>query len=128
MNISKLYGSILPVSGDFSDLSTFDFAGVYVLYDENNEDEIVYVGCSYSRTIKERLAQYKRPKDTGNSLLKRILEVDYNCDIKVASKTQINQAIKYIKSLRIIAIPHSDLETSLIQKCDPKYNDKSKLR
>lgn len=128
MNISNLYGSILPVSGNFSDLSTFDFAGVYILYDKYNEDEIVYVGCSYSRIIKERLAQYKRPKDTGNSLLKRILEVDYNCDIKSASQTQINQAIKYIKSLRIIAIPHSDLETSLIQNCDPKYNDKSKLR
>lgn len=128
MNISNLYGSSLPVSGDFSDLRKFDFAGVYILYDEHNEDEIVYVGCSYSRIIKKRLAQYKYPKDKGNSLLKRILKVDYNCDIKSASQTQINQAIEYIKSLRIIAIPHSDLETSLIQKCDPKYNDKSKLR
>lgn len=128
MNISNLYGSFLPVSGDFSDLSTFDFPGVYILYDENNGDEIVYIGCSYSRIIKERLAQYKRPKDSGNSLLMRILKVDYNSDIKTASKLQIDQAIEYIKSLKIIAIPHNDLETSLIQKCDPKYNDKSKLR
>jgi excinuclease UvrABC nuclease subunit len=128
MNISSLYGNILPVSGNFGDLSVFDFSGVYILYNENQEDEIVYIGSSYSRKIKKRLAQYTQPNDSGNSLLKRILKVDYNCDIKSASQTKINQAIEYIKSLRIIAIPHSDLETSLIQNCDPKYNDKSKLR
>ena len=55
MNISSLYGNILPVSGNFGDLSVFDFSGVYILYNENQEDEIVYIGSSYSRKIKKRL-------------------------------------------------------------------------
>lgn len=128
MNISSLYGNILPVSGNFGDLSVFDFSGVYILYDENQEDEIVYIGSSYSRKIKKRLAQYTQPNDSGNSLLKRILKVDYNYDIKTASDEKINRAIDYIQSLSIIAIPHNDFETALIQKYNPKYNDKSKLR
>ena len=47
-------------------MSVFDYRGVYILYD--SDDEIVYVGSAYVRPIKERLKQYLSEKDTGNSL------------------------------------------------------------
>ena len=50
MKIEDLFLNINnPVYGDFSDLSKFDFNGVYIIYDK---DEVVYVGSAYARKIK----------------------------------------------------------------------------
>ncbi len=70
MKIEDLFLNINnPVYGDFSDLSKFDFNGVYIIYDK---DEVVYVGSAYARKIKKRLKQYISPTDTGNTLGKTV--------------------------------------------------------
>lgn len=60
------------IEGDFSNLTNFNYPGVYVLYDIDNN--IIYAGNSYFATIKKRLEQYLRPKDSGNTLAKNIVK------------------------------------------------------
>lgn len=118
MKISELTEKI-TAKGNFSDLNIFDFQGVYILYDSN--DEIVYIGSSYGRTIRKRLMQYLRVKDTGNSLGKSIQE-----DLQISkgnnSNVELEDAIEVIKKYNILAIEHHDLEYHLISKAEPKYN------
>lgn len=97
--------------GNFSDLSVFDYRGVYILYD--SDDEIVYVGSAYVRPIKERLKQYLSEKDTGNSLGNSIARE--LCKEK-------KDAVEIIKKLNIIAIKNLSLEYILMEKINPKYN------
>ena len=49
------------INADFVNLKTTDelnVCGVYVIYDPKN-NEVVYIGSAYARTIKIRLTQYK---------------------------------------------------------------------
>ena len=109
------------VEGSFGDLSPFDFSGVYVLCDDN---DIVYVGSSYARTIKMRLSQYLRKSDSGNTLGKTIAkqlsgQKKYN---ELATK-KMKDAVEKIKSLKIFAIETKDLEYHLIKIAKPVYNN-----
>jgi len=110
------------VSGDFKNLKNFNFSGVYIICDE--KDRVVYVGSAYARTINVRLKQYLRSNDSGNTLGKTIakkLSDSRKYDDK--AKERIEEAIKVIKSYKIYAIPHNDLEYKLIQDFKPKYNN-----
>lgn len=110
------------VSGDFEDMAVFDFSGVYIICDK--EDDIVYVGSAYDRTIKIRLQQYLRPSDTGNTLGKTIAKkLSRSKTYNDKAKERIKDAIKIIKTCKICAIPHEDLEYKLIQDFGPKYNN-----
>ncbi|MDY3303355.1 MAG: GIY-YIG nuclease family protein, partial [Clostridia bacterium] len=75
INIDTVTAQYQIVGGDFGDLSKFDFEGVYIIYEETTKN-IVYIGSAYARTIKERLEQYKRKSDTGNTLMHAICRHD----------------------------------------------------
>lgn len=110
------------VLGDFQDLDVFGFSGVYIICDK--EDDIVYVGSAYARTIKIRLQQYLRPLDTGNTLGKTIAKkLSHSKTYNAKAKERIEDAIKIITKCKICAIPHEDLEYKLIQDFEPKYNN-----
>lgn len=121
MKIDELAKEHSIVKGDFNDLSKFDFKGVYILY--NSLDEVVYVGSAYARTISDRLSQYLRKKDSGNSLLHSICKSEYGvAKVKEITDSQRDDALKIIEMLKIKAIHHKDLEYQLIEESQPKYN------
>ena len=120
MKINELFDYDF-VKGDFTNLSKFNFYGVYVIYD--NKEEIVYIGSAYARTIKTRLGQYKSATDTGNTLAKSIACKKYNCKSKDLTEDQKKEAVKDILQFKIMAIKHEDLEYKLIAKAKPRYNN-----
>lgn len=118
LNVLKFLDS---TEGDFSDLSRFKFKGVYIIQDSNNE--IVYVGSAYTRTIEERLKQYLKINDSGNTLRNAICKEEYNVEkVKEISIENKESAVEIIKKFKISAIKHEDLEYKLIEKTHPKYN------
>ena len=113
------------IEGTFNDLSKFDFKGVYILLDN---DEVVYIGSSYTRNIKERLNQYILETDTGNSLGKTIAKtIAGSTSFDNSAREKMTDAVKKIKNdLKIYAIKHTDLEYTLINDYSPIYNKKGK--
>lgn len=122
MKIKDLFLNINnPVYGDFSDLSKFDFNGVYIIYDE---DEVVYVGSAYARKIKKRLKQYISPKDTGNTLGKTVAKkLSGSKTYNKMAQAKMDEAIETIKTFKICALHHEDLEYKLIHLAKPIYNN-----
>jgi len=111
------------VDGNFKDLDNFNFYGVYVIYDGDNNNEVVYIGSAYAREVKDRLEQYIHKKDTGNTLMHAICIKDMGVEsVKEIKDENSRKAIKQINNYKIKAIKHEDLEYKLIQKAVPKYN------
>ena len=122
VKINDLLTRYQIIEGDFNNLDKFNFEGVYIIYDGKTEN-VVYIGSAYARTIKERLQQYKRKSDTGNTLLHAICKKDRNvAKVKDITPNQKDEAIKKILSFKIKAIPHKDLEYRLIHDGNPLYN------
>ena len=90
----------------------FKYCGVYILTDDGNQ--IVYIGSSYVRTVRERLLQYQQEKGTGNYTLHKDLIDGRKC-------LEIN-AIEYIKSLTANAFFDESLEYKLITMADGVVN------
>lgn len=123
MNVDSLMGKFEIVESDFVNLSNLDFTGVYIIYDPKNENEVVYVGSAYARTIKERLSQYIKVNDTGNTLMYAICKKEYKVSkVKDITLDQREKAVMEIKTFKIKAIHYSDLEYQLIKDATPKYN------
>lgn len=121
MTITELFKKQME-KGDFKNLKTFDFYGVYVLCDK---DEIVYVGSAYVKKIKERLKQYTSEKDTGNTLGKAIAMELANTDkFDEKAREKMKEAVDKISKFDIYAIRHEDLEYKLIHAAKPIYNYK----
>ena len=125
--INEIKKTLCPVEGSFNNLSIFDFPGVYIIFDDN--DNIVYIGSAYSRDIKDRLEQYKTNSKTGNTLANNICKVENNLENgDLITEEQRKEAINRIKTFKILAIPHEDLEYKLIIKNKPKYNFNGKKK
>lgn len=126
MKIDDLFSKIYnPIYGDFNNLSKFDFKGIYVIYDK--DDEIVYVGSAYSRTIEQRLKQYISISDSGNTLGKTIAkEISNSKKFNDTAKISMDTAIKKIKNFKICALHYEDLEYKLINLAQPIYNNYGK--
>lgn len=123
MDVENLIKKYQIVESTFEDLSKLDFVGVYIIYDPNNKDEVVYVGSAYVRTIKERLSQYIKWNDFGNTLMHAFCKKEYNVDkVKDITVEQRKDAVDKIKEFKIMAISHNDLEYQLIREAQPKYN------
>ena len=121
MDINVLMKEFNPVEGDFKNLDCFDFEGVYIIFDDTND--IVYIGSCYTRKISQRLKQYIKPNDTGNTLMHAICSKDFHVEkVKSITTDQKEAAVKKIKNFKIKAIRHEDLEYRLIKKAEPKYN------
>ena len=121
MTIEELFEKQME-KGDFKNLKTFDFYGVYVLCDK---DEIVYVGSAYVKKIKERLKQYTSEKDTGNTLGKTIAMELANTDkFDEKAREKMKEAVDKINKFDIYAIRYEDLEYKLIHAAKPIYNYK----
>ncbi|MCR3906681.1 MAG: GIY-YIG nuclease family protein [Tenericutes bacterium] len=122
-NIDDLIKNFGIIDGDFHSLDAFDFCGVYIIYDPNEKNDVVYVGSAYVRTISQRLSQYKKTYDTGNSLMHAICKKDFNVSkVSDISNEQKQDAVEKIHKLKIKAIKHKDLEYQIIQESNPKYN------
>ena len=126
MNITNLLCKCHnTIEGTFNDLDKFNFCGVYILSDEN--DTVVYIGSAYARTIKKRLQQYLRPNDSGNTLGKTIAkQLAGTRKYGEEAKEKVNSAIEIIRSLKIHAIEHKDLEYHLVSTAKPQYNNSGK--
>lgn len=93
-----------------------DFTGVYAIF---NNDELVYIGSGYTpqkHNIKKRLAQYVSKEDTGNTLLKKVI----NNGLALNNA----EAIKLIEQFEFIAFEHHDLENELIHETQLPWNKK----
>jgi excinuclease UvrABC nuclease subunit len=122
VKIGQLLENHTIIDGDFNNLAVFNFKGVYILY-ESKTQEVVYVGSAYARNINERLKQYLRVNDSGNSLMHAICKEDFNVNkVKEIDNEQKRKAVDKIKTLKIKAIHHKDLEYQLISESQPKYN------
>lgn len=123
MDVKNLIKKYQIVESTFKDLSKLNFFGVYIIYDTNN-NEVVYVCSAYARRmIKERLSQYIKVNDSGNTLMHAICKKEYNVDkVKDITAEQRQKAVDKIKEFEIRAIPHNDLEYQLIREARPKYN------
>ena len=126
MNIKDFLAEFVKVKeGSFDDLNIFSFYGVYLICDEN--DEIVYIGSAYARTINIRLSQYLSPSDTGNTLGKSIAKnLSNSKTYGDEAKKRISEACEKIKKYKIYAIEHKDLEYKIINIAKPKYNNLGK--
>lgn len=126
MKISELLQKNYDVvEGNFHSLSTFNFSGVYVLCENN--DDVVYVGSAYSRTIKTRLEQYLRSNDSGNTLGRTIAkQIAKTKRYDKTAKQKIGESISKIKNLKIYAIKCNDLEYQLVKIAKPKFNSSGK--
>lgn len=126
MNITTLFiKHFNAIEGNFDNLTNFSFCGVYVLCDANGE--VVYVGSSYVRNIGERLKQYLSISDTGNTLGKTIAKSLANTDkFDDVAKERMKEAVEKIKTFKIYAIEHNDLEYKLVRCANPVYNNKGK--
>ncbi len=116
--------ALITEIGDFESLrnqkDSFGFSGVYILCDN---DEVVYVGSAYARNIRCRLLQYLNENDSGNTLGKTIAKCLSNSQTyDKAAESKLPDAIQKIKSLKIYAIKHEDLEYFLIKCANPKFN------
>jgi len=87
--------------------------GVYRIMD--SDENIVYIGSAYLRPIKKRLVQYFIRKDTGNTLLKQL-----------KNKMRDDEIDKYYSTLYVSVYEYEDLESYLINKFKPIYNNKGK--
>ncbi len=112
MKLSELMKDAIMVEGNFSDLSKFDFYGVYIL---SIDDDIKYIGSAYAQKIKTRLNQYISISDTGGKSLR-----------KKVDKTDPANAIVEISKWKITAIHNDDLEYKLISIAKPIHNIKGK--
>lgn len=114
-------------TGDFKDLSPFNFVGVYIIYNKKT-NEVVYIGSAYARDIAKRLNQYLSPKDTGNTLGKTIAKsLAGSKTYDANARLKIHDAVDMIKNnFAVIAISHEDLEYKLIKDISPIYNNKGK--
>lgn len=90
----------------------FKYCGVYILTDEDNQ--IVYIGSSYARTVRERLLQYQQENGTGNCTLYK--------DLIDGGKCLETNAGDYIKSLTANAFSDESLEYKLINLADGVVN------
>lgn len=123
MNINELLNQHFGiVETNFKNLSKLNFCGVYIICDKDNE--VVYVGSAYARSIQARLKQYLSPKDTGNTLGKAIAKsLAQSKKYDENAKLKMKDAIIKIKTYKIFAIKHNDLEYKLIDASKPKYNN-----
>lgn len=69
----------------------------------SSDDEIVYIGSAYGQTIKDRLMQYTRPCDSGNTLEKTIAKEIKN-KIKVEYSNNLEAMKKRWKQLKHILL------------------------
>ena len=122
MKIEELFLKINnAVCGNFNTLSKFDFNGVYIIY---KKDEVVYVGSAYARTIEQRLKQYISKSDTGNTLGKTVAkELSGSKTYNQEAQAKMDEAIERIKTFKICALHHEDLEYKLIHLANPTYNN-----
>ena len=122
MDVTTLFTKhINAQQGNFDDLTNFSFCGVYVLCDTSGE--VVYVGSSYVRNIDERLKQYLSTSDTGNTLGKTIAKSLANTDkFDGAAKNKMKEGVEKIKTFKIYAVEHNDLEYKLVRCANPIYN------
>ena len=125
MKISEIENQYTLIEGNFCCLEKFNFKGVYILCDSN--DEVVYIGSAYSRYVSTRLKQYISETDTGNTLGRNIAKEVAGVKIYTnKAEEQIKQAIEKIKNFNIYAIKSDDLEYKLIKEISPKYNSRGK--
>lgn len=123
MDIKKLLNKHQIIDCDFKNLDNLDFCGVYIIYNPKEKDEVVYVGSAYARPIRDRLKQYIKANDTGNSLMHAICKKDFDVSkVRDITADQKERAVKKILEFNIKAIRHNDLEYQLIHDSSPKYN------
>lgn len=117
--------SEITTSGDFNNLDVFDFEGVYIIVRDDNE--IVYIGSAYGRKIKTRLNQYLKATNTGNTLGRAIAkELSKSKSFDKKAEKRMEEAVEIIKTFKILAIEHHDLEYNLIKNTKPIYNTRGK--
>ena len=100
MNLSNLLIDFCNIKkSDFNHLKDLGFSGVYILC---CDDDVVYIGSAYARTIETRLKQYLSPTDTGNSLLRAIYKQE--TVLAKPTKTTKKELLPKLKDLRYMLL------------------------
>lgn len=96
-------------------LKKYDYPGIYIITDGN--DEVIYIGSAYAgdRTIAVRLEQYFY-KGSGNTFA--------NALVRAGKAQDTDAALLLIKGekYRFVGFEHKNLEYELIAKCDSIIN------
>jgi excinuclease UvrABC nuclease subunit len=111
VKLKELIEKNITKESDFQHLDDLEFNGVYILFDSEKDDEIVYIGSAYGQTIKKRLNQYISSRNSGGDSLRNKVKDIYG-----------GNPIEIINKLKIKAIFHEDLEYKLIGIASPKFN------
>lgn len=107
----------------FSKISDFPKEiGVYIVYENN---EVVYVGASYSdtRTIYKRCKQYIGKSDTGATLRKKVQRINQLTASQAVNYIQHNFVAKFILMNKESQKNIKTIEHFLIGTFNTKYND-----
>lgn len=100
------------------DKKAFCFKGIYVLVDA--DDEVIYIGSSYTRDIRKRLLQYQQDENSGNKT--------FISDLVNNNKTTRASAKKFILGLKIYCFEDESLEYKLINDTNGIVNSAGKRK
>lgn len=89
------------------------YSGVYILTDG---DEVIYIGSSYARKLRDRLMQYQRNNDSGNTLKKDLIDM---------GKITAEDAVGFIEKLTIHGFMDESLEYKLIKTAELEIANKN---
>lgn len=112
--------AVLLIKDNLSHKKNFKFHGVYILTDTEKDEEVIYVGSAYVRTVHERLLQYTSDKDTGNTLIKDLIDLEF-----VSSP---NEAVEKIKKLKVYAFKDESLEYKMIGAAETLLANKAGIK
>ena len=107
----------------FSKISDFPKErGIYIVYENN---EVVYVGASYSdtRTIYKRCRQYIGKSDTGATLRKKVQRINQFTASQAVNYIQQNFVAKFILMNKESQKDIKTIEHFLIGAFNTKFND-----
>ncbi len=103
-----------------NDCSAFEFNGVYIIFDDN--EQILYIGESYKKSVRERLYLQVKCNITNSTLAKHYSLCKLKKPYEKLSEEDLKQLKTDIQQYNVLAIEEVDLETRLITEMKPKWN------
>jgi hypothetical protein len=128
--VEELKGNIFKISELDANKENLSGTGVYLIMEADNN--IIYIGSAYSRSVYERIKQYTGKSRTGNTLANNLMHNELypegSNDLEEEKKTDkqlkeiFDKKVEHIRTLRFIFIPHTDLEYYLIKNTEGLIN------
>ena len=103
-----------------NDCSAFDFNGVYIIFDDS--EQILYIGESYKKSVRERLYLQVKCNKTNSTLAKHYSACKLERSYETLTEEELKKLKTDIQQYNVLAIEEVDLETRLITEMKPRWN------